>query len=224
METTIVQIFDFLLFEIFFKPSNMDQELLREIEHILTLDEDLETQKKSLSKVLVYLLTISSPEASHNPLIKKFLSRAFEILPSSSLPQQLAKKLEINVPRKRSISFTTSNIHRLPKQQILSAEGEEQNRRETVIMGMVNLDIHRKFIPTNKITPGLRNTTANISITESLLVNTFNPKTVNINSCNMKKDTDLKMLKSQNQEITLPNISVDEIIKNPTILKSFILQ
>ena len=192
----------------------MDNELILEIEHILSLDDDVELQRKSLSKVLVYLLSITLPNGSQNPLIRRFLAKAFEILPSSSLPNQLAKKLEIRIPRKRSITFTTSQYQKLPKQQNLSAEGEEQRRRESGLLSISNIDIHRKFIPVNKIVPGLRNTTTNITITESLLSNSLNSN---------------KLLVGENlggrrhdREISLPKISINEIIKNPSILKSFL--
>lgn len=229
-------IYFFFTFEIIeFFP--MDEKLKLDMEHVLTLNDDVEFQAKSISKILVYLNTMTLPDPSNHSLLKRFLIKAFEVLPSSSLPQQLSIKLNIPIERKRSISFTNSYVHRLFKSSTLSKEGEEQLQRESGILCINNIDVHRKFHPIHKTVPGLKCITSNISIVEGLLVNSFNPvdnteilkynenhfSTIsfpNSNNTIFQKSV-INQFSSSNREITLPNITISEMIESPNLFHHF---
>lgn len=183
----------------------MDHELIREMEHIIGSTDDIEIQRNSFTKVLFYLLSMNFHDTSNYPLIRRFLIKAYEILPSSHLPQQLSRKLGIHISRKRSVSFSSSSFFPLISTNLLSAEGNEQRRREsTGIVPLNNLDISKKYAPKNLIKPGFKNTTKVLSVTESLFVNTYKPV------CTISS-----------RKISNPTISVDEILKNPSILRRF---
>lgn len=187
----------------------MDSELQREMEHILSLEEDTEMQSKSLTKVLVYLLSMNSLGDSNYSLLKRFIAKAYEILPSSSLPQQLARKLDLPIERKRSVSFSTSSFHRLESDKLLSAEGEEQKSREAnSIMSITNVDVNRKFTPRMALVPGFKNNVKETSIMQGLLINSYTPS-----AGNLKKDF---------KRILIPKISIQQILANPGIVRKLI--
>lgn len=79
-------------------------------------------------------------------LLKKFLKIATEILPSSSLPSQLAKKLNINYKRARIVSFSTSSIKHINEEN-MSPEALAQSKREQGVLRINNTDLGRKYTP-----------------------------------------------------------------------------
>ena len=177
----------------------MDEQLFKEMEHILNSNDDPELQGKSLSRVLVYLLTLPVPNQSSLSLFKRFLLKSYEILPSSNLPDQFSKKIGIPIKRRRLVSFSNCFFFKLPSDKILSPEGEEQKKRENGQLGMNNTDINRKFIPRKQLENGFKNETKEISIIESLLINSYLPE--KLNTINPKK-------------FIIPKITVKDLLEN----------
>jgi hypothetical protein len=190
-------------------PSNfMDEQLVREMEHILNSNEDPELQGKSLARVLIYLLTLPIPNQSFLPLYKRFLMKSYEILPSSNLPDQFSKKLNIPIKRRRSVSFSDNPaFRRLANEKLLSPESEYQKKRESASLGMNNTDINRKFIPRKQLEQGFKANTKKLSINDSLLKNEFNP---NVSEGRSR------------YEFNIPNLTVQEILKNPSLINQIL--
>lgn len=180
----------------------MDDNLKVEIESILQM-KDLEAQKNAAYNISVYLLTLPPPPKEYNDLLLQFLDKIFEILPSSSIPNQLKTKLGINRIRQRRISFSGHKTHILPKLQQMSNEGREQQMREMNTLSITSTDTQRKFIPKQMFISGLE---CNTKVIKLIIYNLENNGIFNMNEKFPKK-------------FSKPKISMEKILQNPEILR-----
>lgn len=181
----------------------MDEALEREIAVILAT-EDEDTQIKCITRVMFYLLTLPVPPRAYYPTMERFIQRAFEVLPSSSLPQQLAKKLGVGKCRRKVVSFSTPIFFDLRPSERLSNEGRIQQARESGSLGITNTDSLRRFNPRDHFTEGTDIQTRYISLLPRSLSNAFKPKPNASAKCSAK-----------------PSISLGEVLQNPSIMEMY---
>ncbi|KAM0681406.1 hypothetical protein GINT2_000608 [Glugoides intestinalis] len=182
----------------------MDTQLEEEMNTILLL-KDEETQKKSITKIIAYLLTLPLTYNSHEALFDSFILKAFEILPSSNLPFLLKSKLGEKSRRSRKVAFAGETVFVLPKEEILSQEGANQKLREAASLGITNIDTQRSFIPKQSFTAGFNYNTKLVRFISPTIRNTF------------LFDGNL----SGNRNFKMPKMTIEQILKDIAILKEF---
>lgn len=182
----------------------MDAQLEDEMKLILLL-EDEEAQKKAMIKITAYLLTLPLSYIGLETLFDNFLLKAFEVLPSSNLPFQLKSKLAIKSRRPKKVTFAGESTFVLPKEDSLSHEGVQQRMREAASLGITNVDTQRSFIPKQDFIDGLHYNTKPVRLILSTLRNKFSP------------DATL----SVNRNFKMPKVTVEQILKDISILKEF---
>jgi len=179
----------------------MDENLTAEIESILRT-EDLNQQRNSAHKIAVYLLTLPVPSAEHLKLLERFVDKILEILPSSSLPHQLAAKLGMERKRARVVSFSEAQVHIMEDTSMQSAEGRAQEQREAKGLSLQNTDTQRKFVPRQLFTDGLPYNTKKLSRIPSDLKNRVSMAATGVAV-----------------RLSRPNVSVESILKDPSALR-----
>lgn len=182
----------------------MDETLAEEITEILTV-EDENAQCKYITKIMFYLLTLPVPPRAYHPIIEQLVERAFEVLPSSHLPQQLAKKLGISKRRRKMISFSPPTFFALKSPESLSSEGKAQQARESRSLSIANTDPLRRFSPKDCFIEGMSTLTRHAFLLPCNLSNTFNPE-----------------LKASIKRSGRPTASLSEILQDPSILEMYI--
>lgn len=181
----------------------MDEHLAKELEDILNI-ENKELQEKSMAKIIFYLLTLPPPSAELTGLLKAFTKKAFEILPSSNLPYQLAKNCSFSNMKKKRVSFSSTSFVEIKTTNKLSREGELQKIRESNTLSLNNTDLATKFVPRDGIIQGLSFDRVNVPLL-NFSNNKFNPE-----------------LHQATKKFTKVKIELSQILSDPAVLEIFI--
>lgn len=181
----------------------MDESLAKEMADILEC-EDEATQSKCITRLIFYLLTLPPPSRAYHSIVRRFIERAFEMLPSSNLPQQLAKKLGVSEHRRRVVSFLSPTFFPLRSSENLSNEGRVQQARESESLSISNTDPQRRFSPKECFVDGMSFQTRHASLILHSLSNTFMPELKDPARCMAKISFDL-----------------DEILQDPSVLEMY---
>jgi len=182
----------------------MDENLANELENILKM-ENVELQEKSMTKIMFYLLTLPTLDNAYRPLLERFITRAFEILPSSTLPQQLSKKFSILNPRKKRVSFSSFTVLNLNPIDKMSREGKDQQLREHSSLSINNTDPLKKFSPRPCFIEGLEFKTKIIPLIPVNLGNCIKPE-----------------LAFSEVKFTKLKLDLEQILNDPLCLESLI--
>lgn len=183
----------------------MDDELMLELKKIMSMT-DPENCKKATVRLIHYILTIPSASPRYMPTLKKFVAHAYDILPSSTLPVQLATKFSLPTMRRKSVTFGETQVCKIDPFSHLSTEGRAQKNREKEILGIVNTDLLKKFKPKIHFEDGIPNET----------------KTVPLIDLNFVNRSEFAVFKS-GKDINQIGFKIEDIISNPRVLDTTLM-
>jgi hypothetical protein len=178
----------------------MDAELIAELTKIMKMT-DQEDCKRATIRLIYYMLTIPMPSHEHIPLIAQFLTHSISLLPSSSLPSQLAKKFGIPFVKKKKVSFSSAEVFNIDPNRFSSREAKTQKQRESTTLSIYNTDLFKKFRPKVSFQRGLKFETKEIPLQDLSLCNAY---------------TGVLHSKKKNT-VDIP-FNLEDIIKNPKVL------
>lgn len=182
----------------------MDENLANELENILKLPTE-DAQEKAIGKIMFYLLTLPSVDGKYRHVLERFTDKALELLPSSTLPQQLMKKFLLPNQRKKRVFFSSESICQLKSAEKTSQEAKEQELREKCSLSINNTDPSRQFIPRKCFSEGMA----------------FKTKIIPLISCNLKNSIEPKLMFTD-KKFTKITLDLSQILNDPKCLENLI--